>query len=100
MLLIEEGCGQFDSLYLLLVNSNPSSIGDVSQEVAGGTMKLIFFQFQIKLVLWEMLNDLSNMLAMFSQVPGEDKDVININNNEPLKHVPEYLIHESLEHGR
>lgn len=47
----------------------------------------------------ETLKDLRNMVAMFSQVPGINKDFNDVD-DKSLVHVPEHLIHEALEFGR
>ncbi len=39
------------------------------------------------------------MLAMFGLTPGVDKDVIDVDENEVMEKLPEYLVHEVLEYG-
>lgn len=69
---------------------------DIPWEVDGVAVDLTFLQFEIHMVFREFLEDLRHVMAMFSQVPGVNEDVVDVDND---KSVEEYLIHECLEHG-
>lgn len=60
-------------------------------------MELTLLQVQIYLMFSEHLQDLHNVVAMFSQVPMVDEDVIDVDDDKTMKHLPEHLIHEFLE---
>ncbi len=49
--------------------------------------------------LAEILKDLRNVVAMVGQVPGVNKDVVDIHNHKSVEELPEHLIHELLEDG-
>ncbi len=44
--------------------------------------------------------DLRHMVAMFDQVPGVYKDVVDVDDHELMEELPEYLVHEALVDGR
>lgn len=50
-------------------------------------------------MLVEILEDLRNMVVMFSQVLGVHKDVVDVDNYKQVEELPEHLIHVSLEYG-
>ncbi len=52
------------------------------------------------MVFSECLKDLLHVVAMFNQVPGVDEDIVDVDNDELVKKLPEHLIHESLEDRR
>ena len=43
---------------------------------------------------------LSNVVAMFRNVFGEDEDIVQIYNHKNISHILEDIIHEVLEGGR
>ncbi len=63
-------------------------------------MELTFLQLQIEMVNSEPLKDLHHVVAMFGQVPGVYKDVVDVDNHELMEELPEHLVHEALEDGR
>lgn len=36
-------------------------------------------------------------MVMFGQVPGVDKDIVNVYDEEPMEELPEHLIHWQME---
>ncbi len=50
-------------------------------------------------MLPQVLEDLRNMLAMFGLAPGVDEDIVNVDHHEPMKELPEHLMHKVLEYG-
>lgn len=59
-----------DSIQLPLVHFDTIGTDVISEELDGGKMEGTFLRFKIQLVLAELLEDLSNVLAMFSLIPG------------------------------
>jgi hypothetical protein len=59
-------------------------------------MEFAFFRFDEKLVLQKTLENLSDMEDMYLSRVGKDKDVIKVDEYEPVQHVPE----QGLEHSR
>jgi hypothetical protein len=51
-------------------------------------------------VISESLEDLRNVVAMFSQTSGIYEDVIYVNKDEFMQKLSEYLVHEALEDCR
>lgn len=84
-------------LHLPLVHLDTFWADDIAKELHGGTVELGFLKFQIEVVLPELLEDLRYVVAMFGQVPGVYKDVINVDNHEAMQELPEHLVHEPLE---
>ena len=46
------------------------------------------------------LEDLSDMEDMFLRRVGKHEDVINVDEYEPVQHVPENIVYRGLEHSR
>ncbi len=40
------------------------------------------------------------MVAMFGQVPGVDKDIVDVNDHKAMEKLPEHLVHKPLEDGQ
>lgn len=57
-------------------------------------MKAAFLSLEKQVVFAEPLEDLQNVLAMFSQALGIDKDVVYLHNHKMFQEAPEHLIHE------
>ncbi len=51
------------------------------------------------MVRTEPLKDLRNVVAIVGQVPGADEYIIDVDNDEGVKELPEHLVHEFLEDG-
>ncbi len=62
-------------------------------------MKGEFYGFEGQVEATQALQDLCNVVALFGYSPGVDKDIINIDEDEPMKILPENLMHEILEYG-
>ncbi len=62
-------------------------------------MEGAFFCFKEQVIFSESLEDLRNMLAMFGLTPGVYKNVIDVDENELMEKLPEYLVHKILEYG-
>ncbi len=45
----------------------------------------------------ELLEDLRNVVAMVGQVPGVNKDVVDIDYHRAVEELPEHLVHKLLE---
>ncbi len=60
-------------------------------------MELALLQLEIEMVMVEFLEDLLDVEAMFGQVPGVDEDIVDVDDDESLKELPEHLIHIALE---
>jgi hypothetical protein len=58
------------------------------------------FAFYKKLVLQHVLEKLSDVEHVFLGRAGEDKDVIDVDEDEPVQHVTENIINQSLEISR
>ena len=63
-------------------------------------MELALLCFYKHLVLQEALENLSDVEHMFLGGAGEDEDVIEVDKDEPVQHVAENIIDQSLEHSR
>ena len=63
-------------------------------------MEFAFFGFDKKLVLQEMLEDLSDVENVFLSRTGKGNDVVKVDEHEPVQHVAENIIHQSPEHSR
>ena len=63
-------------------------------------MEGAFFGLEEETVLQEALDDLAYMLDMFLRTPGENQDVIKVENYEDIQHVPKNIIHEGLKDCR
>ncbi len=62
-------------------------------------MEGTFFSFEEQVEFSQALQDLRNVVVMFGHAPGVDKDIINVDKDEPMKILPENLMHEILEYG-
>ncbi len=62
-------------------------------------MELALLQLEIEMVMAELLEDLLDVEAMFSQVPGVNENVVDVDDDESLEELPEHLIHIALEDG-
>ncbi len=51
------------------------------------------------MVFPELLEDLCQVAAKFSQVPGVYQDVIDIDDQVAMEELPEHLVQEALEDG-
>lgn len=80
---MKEGSGQF--------------FNAVTQEVDEWAVKHTLLQLKVELVISKALKDLHNVMVMFIQVTGVDQDIINVDDDKPLAHVSEYLVHGALE---
>jgi hypothetical protein len=63
-------------------------------------IELTLFRLKKQLVLQKALENLSDVELVFLGGAGENEDVINVAEDEPVQHVTENIIHQSLEHGR
>lgn len=72
---------------------------NVAQKLDLNLMEFTFLRLLEQIALSEFLEDLCNMEALFSQAPGGHQDVINVNQHEMVKILPEHLVHVVLEHG-
>ncbi len=52
------------------------------------------------MVLTEALKDLGYVSVVFGDVRGVYENVVNVDEDEPVKHIPEDFVHEVLEYGR
>ena len=73
---------------------------DVTQKGDGGAMELALLCFYKQLVLQKASENLSDVEHMFFGGAGEDEDVIEVDKDEPVHHVTENIINQSLEHSR
>ncbi len=88
-----------DGSHLPLVHLNSLLANDVAEELHCGPMELALLQTEVQMVLAEPLKDLLNVVAMVSQVPGVDENIIDVDNHEVVEELPEHLVHEFLEDG-
>ena len=63
-------------------------------------MELTFLRFHIQGVFQEALKNRLDMMDVLLLGLGEDEDVVNINEDIAIEHVPEHIIYQSLEDGR
>ncbi len=64
----------------------------IAEKLGGGLMEGAFLGFEVELVFPQALED-CNMLTMFSQAPGVDQDIINVDNHKAVKELPEHLVY-------
>ncbi len=64
----------------------------IAEKLGGGLMEGAFLGFEVELVFAQALED-CNMLTMFSQAPGVDQDIINVDNHKAVKELPEHLVY-------
>ncbi|XP_070304212.1 uncharacterized protein [Salvelinus sp. IW2-2015] len=86
--------------HLLGIHLDTLSRDDVAQKGNAGAMELALFHLNEQLVLQKALENLPDIEHMFLGGAAEDEDVINVDEDEPVQHVAENVIHQSLEHGR
>ena len=63
-------------------------------------MKLPLLGLNEKEVFQEALEDPLDMVNVFLTEVGEDQDVIEVNKDKPVEHVPEHVVHQGLEDSR
>jgi hypothetical protein len=73
---------------------------DVTQEGDSGAMEFTLLSFHKKLVLQEPLENLSDVEHVFLGGAGENEDEVEVDKYEPVQHVTENIIHQSMEHSR
>lgn len=61
-------------------------------------MEGAFLDFVEEMVFHQLLEDHRNVLAMFAQVPGVYRDVIDVHQDKAVEVCPKNLIHEVLEY--
>ncbi len=61
-------------------------------------MEGTFFGFEEEIEISQALQDLRNVVAMFSHAPGVDEDIINVDKDGSMEILPENLMHEVLEY--
>ena len=71
----------------------------VTQEEDGGVMEFAILCFHKKLVLQEKLKNLSHVEHVFLGGAGENENIIEVDKDEPVQHVTENFVHQSLEHS-
>lgn len=59
-------------------------------------MEYCFFHLEAQLAFSQLVLDLSNELAMFSQVPGVHEDVINVEQHKAVEVLPKHFIYKAL----
>jgi len=67
--------------------------------VYGGGVEFALLQLEIEMVLAKLLQDLLYTEAMFGQVLGIYKDIVDVDDDKSLEELPEHLIHIALEDG-
>jgi hypothetical protein len=82
------------------IHLDTSSRDDVTQKEDGGAMELALLCLHKQLILQKALKDLPGMEHMFLRGAGEDEVVLNVDQDEPVQHVVENIIHQSMEHRR
>ena len=63
-------------------------------------MKLILLGLHEKGVFQEALEDPLDVVNVFLAGTGEDWDVVKVNKDKSIEHVPEHVIHQRLEDRR
>ena len=63
-------------------------------------MELALLCLDKQLILQKALKDQLDVEQVFLRGAGEDEDVINVDEDEPVQHFTENTIHQSLEHSR
>lgn len=63
-------------------------------------MELAFFLFHTKLILHELLQNLTNMGDMIRLVLGKNQNVIKIDKHKAVEEVSHYIIYHGLKNGR
>ena len=85
-------CGELVGIHLNLVMRN-----DVAEERYRGDVELTLLRFYKESVLVESFQNQADMMGVFLHSAGVDKDVVEVDENEPVKHVTKNVIHEVLE---
>ena len=86
--------------HLLRIHLDPPIRNNVAQKGNSGVIELTFFRLNEQLFLQKALVNLPDMEHVLLGGAGEGKDVINVDEDKPVRHVTENVRHPSLEHGR
>ena len=60
-------------------------------------MELTLLRLDIQSVLKTLLQDLSDVSRLLRQGPREDQDIVNVDEDRAVQHVPEDIINQGLE---
>ena len=63
-------------------------------------MEFAFLCFHKEMILQQSLQDLADMLDMFREIPRENENIMQVNKDKAVQHVPEDIIYQGLEDSR
>ncbi len=83
-----------DSLDLPLVHLDAIDTENVPEELHRGAVELTLLELQVEVMFPKLFQDLRDVVAMFGQVLGVNKDVIDMHYDKSVKKLPDHLIHK------